>query len=120
MRYCKYCGNPIDEDAKVCSKCGNAVEEFEPTKPAKPLKNNYAIVSFLIAILGFIPAVLSALFKDYALYYFIWYAFCIGFAVAGIVYGAKKNLKKGLAIAGLIIGLLDVVITVYCVYFFAF
>ena len=117
MRYCKYCGNPIDEDAKVCSKCGNAVDESAPTKPEKPPKNNYAIVSFLIAILGFIPAILSVLFKDYALYYFIWFGVCIVFGVLGIVYGVKKHLRKGLAIAGLIIGLIDVMVTVFCVYF---
>ena len=117
MRFCKYCGNQIDDDAKVCSKCGNKVEEFQPTQPAKSKKNQFGIAAFVIGILGFIPAIFSVLFADYAFTYFAWFGVSLVFAIVGIVKGVKNHQKIGLAIAGLILTAIDLVITIYFLYF---
>ena len=116
MQFCHHCGNQLPDDAKVCDKCGNAVE-VAPSKPAKAPKNNFGIVAFLIGLLGFIPAVLSFIFASYAIYYFVWFGISLVLGVMGIVHGVKHHQRKGLAIAGIILTVLDLSITIGCVYF---
>ena len=116
MRFCKYCGNQIDAEAMVCNKCGKAVDDAS-NKTAKAPKNNFGIVAFLIGLLGFIPAVLSFIFASYAIYYFVWFGISLVLGVMGIVHGVKHHQRKRLAIAGIILTVLDLSITIGCVYF---
>lgn len=32
MKYCKYCGERIPEDAVICYKCGRQVEELKQSR----------------------------------------------------------------------------------------
>lgn len=41
MKYCKYCGSKIPEDAVLCTKCGRQVEELKSNQnPAQVVINN--------------------------------------------------------------------------------
>ena len=116
MQFCQHCGNQLPDDATVCSKCGKALESAS-NKPTKPKKNQFGIAAFVIGLLGFIPAIFSVLFADYAFTYFAWFGVSLVFAIVGIVKGVKNHQKIGLAIAGLILTAIDLIITIYCLYF---
>ena len=116
MQYCKYCGNQLADDATVCDKCGKAVGSVS-NKPAKKNKNQFGIASFVIGLLGFIPAILSVLFADYAFTYFAWFGISLVFAIVGIVKGVKNKQRIGLAITGFILTAIDLFITICFLYF---
>lgn len=52
-KYCRYCGEPIEANAKFCGKCGEAVEvKADPTRWGKILKiGALALVVVLIVVL---------------------------------------------------------------------
>lgn len=98
MKYCKYCGAELADDANVCSKCGHALVgdngEIQELK-----KNKMAIAGFVLAIVSMvvnlytIPAILGLVFS-----------------IVGLVQIKKGGFKnKGLAIAGLIISIVALV-----------
>ena len=33
MKFCKYCGEKIPEDAVICTKCGRQVEQIRSSNP---------------------------------------------------------------------------------------
>jgi predicted membrane protein len=62
LPYCRRCGNPLDEDARFCPKCGTSVVTFIPPAtavPAKPPKPLHKDPLVLIGI-GLIAILLSA------------------------------------------------------------
>lgn len=39
MKFCKYCGEKILEDAVICTKCGRQVEQINPINPNIVINN---------------------------------------------------------------------------------
>ena len=56
MKFCKYCGEKIPEDAVICSKCGRQVEELKRTKEEQQIvinnNNNVTAAASATAIAG--------------------------------------------------------------------
>ena len=95
--FCKNCGKEIDDKAELCVYCG--VSTREKTEHQKTLNG--------IGLAGFVVSLLSLWLGMY---------FCIA-SVVGLVlsvvgmYNAKKcSSCNGLAVAGLVIGIISVVI----------
>lgn len=42
MKFCKFCGEKIPEDAIMCTYCGRQVEELKSNKPDNIIINNSA------------------------------------------------------------------------------
>ena len=101
MKYCKFCGAEIADEAVVCVKCGRAVAEQPITNaPVTERKQNkLGVAGFVLSLFTIQPL-----------------AFI--FSIIGIIVGKKCNDKISLAVAGLIIGLIELVITIiiYSVY----
>ena len=113
MKYCTECGKELEKDAKVCSNCGKklVVDENIPTativqskttsESVTPTKtsNGFAVAGFVISLISFI--------------------LCCGsisglgliFSIIGAVNAKKVNGNgKGLAIAGIILGVLGIIL----------
>ncbi|MCD8295423.1 MAG: zinc-ribbon domain-containing protein [Clostridia bacterium] len=129
--YCKYCGKIIDDYATVCSKCGQAVENpkvrpvaqaqmpYPPQTqadadqvsqaetidtpaeetPVKKKKNGFGIAGFVFAILGIIFTVIFNLLA-------------VIFSAIGVGKRRKYTSRNGLAVAGLVIGLVLLIVWV--------
>ncbi len=112
-KFCKFCGNKLNENEEVCSKCGQSTkDEVVNTQPTtsssntetanKGKWNTQAIVGFVCSLVGLI--ILGIYMGILSIYFSV---------------SAMKHLKvfpeekgKGLAIAGLVIGIIDVAFTV--------
>ena len=99
MRYCKYCGAELADDASVCGKCGHVISDGfgEVQEPLK--KNKFAIAGFVLGLVAMfinlyaIPAIIGLIMSSIGL--------------AQIKKGGYKN--KGLAVAGLILSIVAIV-----------
>lgn len=93
MKYCRNCGNELDDNAFVCPKCGVRTDGYVPPQqpqyqpqPASQPVNGLAIagfvVSFFFSVVGLILSIIglkkSQTMNDSGK----------GFAIAGIVLGA--------------------------------
>ena len=54
MKYCSKCGKEIEDDAIVCVHCGRAVAGTPTTTVADAPNTGYAILGFLIPLVGLI------------------------------------------------------------------
>ena len=62
MKYCRFCGSQIDDDARFCPECGNATDEnLDQTRPSNTTSttntqtSNYhwaAVCALIFGILG--------------------------------------------------------------------
>ena len=93
MKYCKYCGAELADDAAVCSRCGHSLYS---NPVAERSQNKFGIAGFVLSLLSVQPLALI-------------------FAIIGLVVGKKKNDKVGLAIAGIVISAIYIVF--YIIYF---
>lgn len=64
MKYCRFCGKQIDDDAKFCPACGNSTDEFsEQTNPTYESGNTTTTQStqnfHWMAVLGLILSILD-------------------------------------------------------------
>ena len=97
MKYCKNCGNPIDDRAAICPKCG--VKTGDEEVPKKKVNG--------LGIAGFVVSIVSLWLGVY---------FCIVSIVAvvlssvAMVRKAKFNSCNGFATAGLVIGIISLAV----------
>ena len=111
MKYCKYCGSEMYDEALICMKCGcpasSPVTEVEVNRPKL---NVLALLGFIFSLVGsFVSFLLLVAGSDSATG-----AFLLGlpFGIAGLVCSIiglvkvkrKGQRGKGFAIAGLVVG----------------
>ena len=81
MKYCKYCGNELYDEAVMCPKCGWMVKEVIMEQNT----NSFAIAGFVLSFFGGILGIV--------------------FSAIGLTKSKYLNNKgKGLSIAGIVIG----------------
>lgn len=105
---CPKCGKEIEDGAKQCVACGAQFEIAQPavqTKEASKVdkKCKKAKTSFITAIVGLIIAGIIC----------GTYAFVTGIQALKEIKTDKELSGKGMAIAGIVLGLLDVVLSIY-------
>lgn len=102
MKYCKFCGAELDDDAVVCSKCGKKIDEPTSTAPVEPERssNKCGVAGFILSLIGGIFTLVGML-----VYSPLMFVICIPFALSliGTIVGKVKGQKIGLAVAGLVI-----------------
>jgi len=95
--YCKKCGEELEEESVFCTACGTKIES-DSTSDEKPVEKNkgIAIAGFVCALIGIFVLPILGLF--------------------GIIFGAitlsnnpNKGTVRSLAIAGLVLGIIDIV-----------
>ena len=117
MKYCKYCGAQLDDDAVVCSACGKNLGEQPATQtiivqqvqqPA-PKKNGCCVAGFVLGLLSLIFC--------WVCIFLVWYmlpvpllAFVL--SLVGIIVGKKKNERINLGIGGLILSVLALIVII--------
>ena len=69
MKYCKYCGAKIEDDAQACFNCGSRQESTTPTTSVNT--ENSTISRNHICIFLVIAAMLAYLFMPYLDYSFV-------------------------------------------------
>ena len=91
MKFCKYCGAELTDDAAVCNRCGRNVAESRPVEDRS--QNKLGIAGFVLSFFFIQPLALI-------------------FSIIGLAVGKKHNDKVGLAIAGLVMGIISMIIMV--------
>ena len=106
--FCPKCGKEMADDSKYCSACGAQFEVAQPavqtngaSKADKKCKQ--AKSSFIMAIVGLIIAGIIC----------GTYAFVTGIQALKEIKADKELSGKGMAIAGIVLGLLDIVLSIY-------
>ena len=121
-KFCKYCGNKVKEDSKFCNKCGKNIEENENVKiPDAVIEsttsdntndkqneyNNMTSRTNPMAIASFVCSLVGILL----------FGLILGTVAIVLSVYAKKHMKifenekgEGFATAGLVIGIVDVVL----------
>ncbi|MBE6543818.1 MAG: zinc-ribbon domain-containing protein [Ruminococcaceae bacterium] len=96
-KYCTHCGNPVNENAVICLKCGCEIKDSvnEANNKKTSLNGN---VSLACGIIGIIFAWIFALVGHIA-------------SIIGIVYGIKENQETGKS-TGLVLGIIGEVCSV--------
>lgn len=67
MKYCEYCGAPLDDDALFCTKCGARLNPVQPaplqeanTQPRKAAKSTILFIVLVLALVaGIVIAILT-------------------------------------------------------------
>lgn len=54
MKYCRYCGSEMLDDAVLCVKCGCQVESVKVTEGTDAPNMGFAVLCFFIPLLGLI------------------------------------------------------------------
>ena len=105
--FCPKCGNNIKDEEKVCSNCGETVDSNNNAAVNKSNKfNTKSIISFVFSIAGLF------LFRP--------------FGIVGLILGiiSKKEISKSeevgkpFAIAGIVIGIIDIIIFIVMIVLF--
>ncbi|MCH5151720.1 MAG: zinc-ribbon domain-containing protein [Clostridiales bacterium] len=123
MKYCKYCGAQLDDDAVVCSSCGKKLDEQQPAqtiivqqveKPEQK-KNGCGVAGFVIGLISLVICSWLCIFLG-------WYTLalpCLAFVLSlvGIIVGKKKQQSIGLGIAGLILSAVALITVISVVSF---
>lgn len=104
--FCSNCGNQIHLGESFCSKCGRKVEtSVNPNtnisvQNSKTGKNNsIAIIAFVLGILGLVVAGLPCGIL----------AVCLGISARNHIKAFPEERGKSLAMAGIIIGIFDII-----------
>ena len=116
MKYCKYCGAQLDDDAVVCSACGKQLDE-QPTQKViiqqvetpKKKKNGCGVAGFVIGLISLVFCWV-AIFLVYYVLPIPALAFVL--SLVGIIVGKKKQQSIGLGIAGLIMSTLSLIFVI--------
>ncbi len=96
MKYCSYCGAPIEDDAKFCPSCGARCEETDvydssSSKPAKKSSDNCKVFGILSVVFGALGGWLGLVFgiiglcKDKEKKYTKLYVIGICLSVVGVI-----------------------------------
>ena len=117
MIFCTQCGNPLPEQSKFCGKCGVQVDDFNV--PVQETAGSYGNSQ---GIAQTIPANrLSGLaIASYAVSLFgiLWFGVICGLVSVGLGIAAlpgcirRKTRGTGLAIAGLSIGVFEIIVMI--------
>lgn len=123
VRHCKACGNPLSPDSLFCPRCGTRVEGAENTGATYEF-GNYDKVAAVnnvnkdsqnpLAIAGFVVSLVSILLSVFGV------VSIVGIVLSSVgLYNATNKGKtgKGLAIAGLVIGICRLVLTIAFIIF---
>lgn len=99
--FCKNCGKEIDDNAYVCPNCGVKVAAVESAEETKKKKVN------AFGIAGFVVSLISLWLGIY-----LCIASVVGLvlSVVGMKMRAKCTSCNGLAIAGLVLGIISLVV----------
>lgn len=106
MKYCTECGAPNDDQSKYCDRCGKDLDEMQ--KKAEVLRmvpkresdkySGLAIAALIVSLVGLI------------VFAIICGPISIIFSIVAIVEIKQKKRKGfGMAVAGLVIGVIDIV-----------
>ena len=116
MKYCKFCGAQLDDDAAVCSKCGKALGEqpaqtviIQQVEKEEPKKNGCGIAGFVLGLISLVFCWV-AIFLVYYVLPLPALAFVL--SLVGIIVGKKKQQKIGLGVAGLILSALALIFVI--------
>ena len=108
MKYCKYCGSQLDDDAAVCSKCGKVLGDqqgqtviIQQVEKTEQKKNGCGVAGFVLGLISLVICSWVCIFLG-------WYtlplpALAFVLSLVGIIVGKKKQQSIGLGIAGLIL-----------------
>lgn len=107
--FCKNCGKEIDDRAAICPACGVPVQGADKEKPRNKTGSGLCIAGFIVSLLS------------------LWLGmyFCIASIVAVVLSAIGMNIAKkngyscGLGIAGLVIGIISLVIWIFVLAFAA-
>lgn len=100
--FCKNCGKEIDDNAYVCPHCGVKVASGQEVGTSAPKKvNGFGVAGFVVSLVSLI----SGLF---------FYTSIVGLilSIIGMRFKNRYTSCNGLAIAGLVLGILSLVIWV--------
>lgn len=107
--YCKKCGKLISDDANFCPHCGASSSEpmvsVEETNNTAPCAKKSGVN--IVGIIGFVLSIVC-LFIDP---YYVCSVFAVILSCAGVAISSENGLK-GLSIAGLVIGLIGLVLNI--------
>lgn len=118
-KVCKYCGNTLNDGDKFCQKCGGVVEEASTNQTTAEVVNNIsdtqnnnqsqseysgktngtAIASLVCSLVGIIIAAIPLGIVS----------ICLSAAAMKHISAFPGEKGKGMAIAGLVIGIIDIV-----------
>ena len=124
MKYCKYCGAQLDDDAVVCVKCGRALGEQPqgqtiivqaPAAEPDRKQNGCGIAGFVFGLIGMIISWVTSVLLWWLAIPFAALGFLL--SLIGIIVGKAKKQNVGLGIAGLILSILSVIIVAVVVLF---
>lgn len=87
MKYCKNCGEKLDDDAKFCPKCGEKVGELKQTVQTTQNTQNNSSSQDSLGTVAFVFMILSCVFLGLYLIPLIW---CIPMTVC-----LNRQLKSG-------------------------
>lgn len=107
MKYCRYCGSEMMDEAVVCVKCGCPVNQTTAT--VEVANNKLPPVVLVGFIMSMVSAFLSVLlFTGVEELYFLGIPFAVAglvCSIIGLVKVKRNGLRgKGFAIAGLVVG----------------
>lgn len=88
MKYCKYCGAELSDDAAVCSRCGHSLAGGAQERNVNKLGLVGFILSFFTGPVAFILSLI------------------------GLIQGKRQNEKVGFAIAGLILSIISIIFAI--------
>ena len=113
MKYCKYCGAQLDDDAVVCSACGKSLEEqanqtiIIQQAPVEKSQNKCGVAGFVLSLIFSIGGLVGMLvFSPLMFVQFLPFLL----SLIGLIVGKKKDQKISLSVTGLIISGIQVVL----------
>ena len=90
MKYCKYCGAELNDNASVCSRCGHSLGSSSVQQKGH---HGLGIAGFILSLLSVQPLALI-------------------FSIIGLAVGKRNGNKTGLAVAGLVISIIYIVVEI--------
>ena len=99
--FCKNCGKEIDDNASICIYCGVATGKQENVNVEKKV-NGFGIAGFVVSLLSL----------WLGMYFMIASIVGLVLSIVGMCMSKKCTSCNGLAIAGLVIGIISLVIWV--------